>query len=365
MAQEKTHRHVPRVRALVAAGACLGTGLTGLALAPSANAATTAAFSRDGVVTIYGDRAANRLVVSRTDAGVITLNGTALRIAGRTPSVENVRQLRVLGNGGDDTLVLAVGAGPFPASVLSGGSGNDRVFGGAVTSTLAGDLGNDLIVGGSGTETLLGGLGNDAVDGNGGADTARLGDGADTFRWEPGDASDTVDGGTGVDAMDFSGNDLAENFGVATLDGHVRFTRDVGNVVMDLVATERVIARTFGGADVVTVAGTAGNDSIGLAGSPADGITVTGLGATVAVIDTGASLDTVHVAAAEGDDVVDASLLAAGVVAFSADGGVGNDVLVGSSGDDVLTGGEGDDVLAGGPGLDQLDGGAGANVLIQ
>jgi Ca2+-binding RTX toxin-like protein len=50
---------------------------------------------------------------------------------------------------------------------------------------------------------------------------------------------------------------------------------------------------------------------------------------------------------------------------LTANGGDGDDVLIGSAGDDTLTGGAGDDVLIGGPGFDILDGGTGDNILIQ
>ena len=66
-----------------------------------------------------------------------------------------------------------------------------------------------------------------------------------------------------------------------------------------------------------------------------------------------------------GDDVVEASALAAGAIQLTADGGDGDDVLVGGAGNDVLLGGEGDDVLIGGPGIDILDGGPGDNTVIQ
>ena len=50
---------------------------------------------------------------------------------------------------------------------------------------------------------------------------------------------------------------------------------------------------------------------------------------------------------------------------LTADGGDGDDVLIGGAGNDTLLGGAGDDVLIGGPGLDVLDGGPGDNILIQ
>ena len=64
-----------------------------------------------------------------------------------------------------------------------------------------------------------------------------------------------------------------------------------------------------------------------------------------------------------GDDVIEASGLTG--MLLTANGGDGDDVLIGSAGNDTLTGGAGDDVLIGGPGLDILDGGPGDNILIQ
>jgi Ca2+-binding RTX toxin-like protein len=50
---------------------------------------------------------------------------------------------------------------------------------------------------------------------------------------------------------------------------------------------------------------------------------------------------------------------------LTANGGDGDDVIIGSDGADTLTGGAGDDVLIGGAGADILDGGPGDNILIQ
>jgi Ca2+-binding RTX toxin-like protein len=66
-----------------------------------------------------------------------------------------------------------------------------------------------------------------------------------------------------------------------------------------------------------------------------------------------------------GDDVLEASGLAANAIQLVGDGGADNDILIGSDGNDVLLGGDGDDVLIGGLGLDVLDGGTGDNVVIQ
>jgi len=118
---------------------------------------------------------------------------------------------------------------------------------------------------------------------------------------------------------------------------------------------------------VQSIQGTDGPDKIRISGTPATGATVAGLGPTRII--TGAQsmfvladLDSIGGA----DDIVDASLLAAGTVGqYSASGGGGDDVLIGSGGDDVLQGGAGDDRLEGRGGNDTLDGGSGNNVIIQ
>ena len=97
----------------------------------------------------------------------------------------------------------------------------------------------------------------------------------------------------------------------------------------------------------------------------AGGATVSGLAATVSISAAEGARDTLRVNGLAGDDALDASKLAAGVLALTLDGGVGDDVLIGSAGNDVLLGGDGDDVLVGGPGADTLDGGPGDNVVIQ
>jgi Ca2+-binding RTX toxin-like protein len=62
-----------------------------------------------------------------------------------------------------------------------------------------------------------------------------------------------------------------------------------------------------------------------------------------------------------GDDVliVDENVKAG----ITADGGKGNDILIGGGGDDKLAGGKGNDILIGGGGNDRLDGGKGDDWL--
>jgi Ca2+-binding RTX toxin-like protein len=194
--------------------------------------------------------------------------------------------------------------------------------------------------------------------------------------------------------MVFNGAAASERFDVAANGNRALFTRDLGTITMDLGGVEEVDTHALGGtdaftahdltgtgitdleldeavagvpdgaADQVTVDGTQAADDVTVRGSAAGGVQVTGLAATLHVLGTD-PIDGLVIEPAAGDDVVSASDLAAGVVTFSADGGDGNDLIVGSAGDDVLHGGAGDDVLNGGPGTDVLDGGPGNNVLIQ
>src|SRR5262249_41138774 len=120
--------------------------------------------------------------------------------------------------------------------------------------------GNDLLVGGSG---------DDFADGGPGNDTIFLGAGDDAFQWNPGDGSDVVEGQAGRDSMVFNGADLAEKFDIsANLSAApgaagffpVRFTRDVGNVGLDLNGVEEINLRPLGGSDTVTVSDQSATD---------------------------------------------------------------------------------------------------------
>lgn len=134
-------------------------------------------------------------------------------------------------NNGDDTLI--------------GGIGSDQLFGGNGNDTLQGGAGNDLLSGGNGDDTLAGGPGTDDMLG---------GRGDDLLIWSPGDGSDRLDGGSGFDTMLFNGSGGAENFAFsAKAGGGALFTRDLGNIVMDLTSVEKVTLNALGGADNIHI----------------------------------------------------------------------------------------------------------------
>jgi Ca2+-binding RTX toxin-like protein len=309
--------------------------------------------------------------------------------------------VNVNGTAGDDTIKVASsgasvvvnglpaqvtisGAEPGTDSlVINGGVGNDtidasKVRPGQVNLTLNGGAGND---------TIIGSAGNDVVNGGTGNDVALLGAGDDTFVWNPGDGSDTVEGQAGNDTLLFNGANINENIDISSNGSRARLTRDVGNVVMDLNGVENIQLNTRGGADTVTVNDLTGTnlknvnvdlggddgqaDTVVINGTSGDDVitvtenngvvTIAGLSTTVTISDF-ASNDRIVINGLGGDDVIEASGLRD--MLLTANGGDGNDVLIGSPGNDVLTGGNGDDVLIGGGGLDVLDGGPGDNTVI-
>jgi Ca2+-binding RTX toxin-like protein len=311
-----------------------------------------------------------------------TANGTRVRFDRVTPApfaidIGTSEKLVVDANGGNDSFSATGNLAALIAIAVDGGPGNDTLRGG------------------NGADLLLGGDGNDFVDGNQGNDTGLLGAGDDTFQWDPGDGNDTVEGQDGADTLLFNGANIAENFDLSANGTRLRFTRNVGNIVMDTNDVETIRVNALGGADLVTVNDLAGTDvvtvlaDLAAAGAEndfaADNVVVNasngddvaivdgaganaqvvGLAALVSLSGAIAGSDRLTVNAQAGDDVVDASGLAADSALLTLDGGDGNDVLIGGDGDDLLLGGPGDDVLIGGPGNDTIDGGDGDDIVIQ
>jgi Ca2+-binding RTX toxin-like protein len=239
--------------------------------------------------------------------------------------------------------------------------------------TMNGGLGNDLFLGSEGDDLINGGDGND---------TALMGAGNDTFVWNPGDDNDTIEGQDGNDTMLFNGANVAELVDISANGGRVLFTRNIANVTMDLNDVETITFNALGGADTIRVHDMSGTDvtavNINLAGSNGLGdgvadtiiinatngddvavvvgdggiVTVLGLATQINITGFDANLDRIVINGLAGDDVIEASGLAAGSMLLTADGGFGNDVLIGGDGNDTLLGGDGDDVLIGGLGID-------------
>ena len=358
-------------------GVVIGAGVV-FGLSQSASAAVTAKFSASsGVFSVFGDRLDNNIQISRTPAGVILINGGAVPVSGGTATVANVRLIKVFGQSGNDTIALNEANGALPRTNLFGGRGND---------TLMGSNGVDL---------LVGGVGNDFVDGQQGNDVGFLGAGDDAFQWDPGDGSDVVEGQAGTDRMLFNGSGAAEIFEASANGGRVRFTRNVGAIVMDLNDIEAVDVNALGGTDTTIVNDLSGTDVVELNGSLAGAIggtagdaaadavivngtngddivdvfgagssaSVVGLPTLVNITGSDGANDALNINALGGDDSVTATTTPAGVINLTTDGGTGDDTLLGSQGADVLLSGGGNDFVVGDDGNDTALMGAGDDVF--
>jgi len=280
-----------------------------------------------------------------------TANGSRVRFDRVAPlpfslDIGTSERLVVNANGGDDSFQASGDLASLIALDVNGGDGNDRISGG------------------NGSDSLTGGAGDDVVDGNQGADFASLGDGNDTFVWDNGDGSDSVEGEAGQDTLVFNGATLAETFDLSANGPRARLTRDLGNITMDLVGIEQVDTNSLTGPDTFTVDDLTGTDVTGvdvnlaaspkgsgdgapdqvivnateaadtvkLTGAQPDGVTVSGLQTVVRVLGTDGPADALTLNALGGNDTVDATGLATGVIALTVNGGAGTDVLSGGAG---------------------------------
>jgi len=320
------------------------------------------------------------------------------------------------GNGAEDFTVTANGTrvrfdriNPAPFSidigtsenfVLNANAGDDNFsatgnLAALIRITVDGGTGNDTLLGSNGADFLLGGDGDDFIDGNQGADTAFLGAGNDVFQWDPGDGNDIVEGQAGNDRMLFNGSAANEIFDASANGGRVRFTRNVGNIVMDINDVERIDLNALGGTDTLTVNDLSGTDlndvNVNLSGTiggntgdgqadtviangtnGVDSIDITGAGTSYSVLGLSARIDVTNsegandrlvVNALGGDDNVTATTLPSGVVGLTIDGGNGDDTILGSQGADMFLGGAGNDFVFGDNGNDTALLGAGDDVF--
>ena len=191
-----------------------------------------------------GDGAADSVTVNGTnepDDIQISADGSVVDVFGAQPNLRIDHseaandKLTVNGLGGADTITAGDGLAELIQLVINGGTDID---------VLTGSDGNDRIVGQQQNDSMFGGEGND------------------TLVWNPGDGNDLVEGQAGAgDTMEFNGAAGAEIFEAsAAVGGRLRFTRNLGNIVMDVGTTEEIDLNALGGADLATVNNLAGTD---------------------------------------------------------------------------------------------------------
>ena len=191
---------------------------------------------------------------------------------------------------GNDGVVL------HAREVISGGDGNDKIYGYYDDDYLIGGTGNDTIYGYNGDDTLEGDEGADTMSGGSGNDTYYVDNGGDVVREEAGEGKDTV-----LSSVTYT---LGENIEDLALTGTTA-VKGIGNALNNFL---------FGNDANNILKGYAGNDI--LYGNVGNDILYGG----------------------DGDD--------------SLNGGYDNDRLSGSAGNDTLDGGTGRDRMYGGSGND-------------
>lgn len=291
----------------------------------------------------------------------------------------------IIGEGGDDAIY-----GGVNNDNLYGGIDNDRIEGGDGDDILYGEDGNDSLIGGAGNDLLYGGNGDDIAhlttfrangyDGGAGIDTVsytantsgidvdlrnindshRLvsvenvigGSGNDTIRGS--DVANRLDGGAGVDTVNYAGSSLGDTAARSALVGATSFTPPAPGTAFNAAGTALVL-------DGVRVSLMGSGASIAGAGGHAQGdvlLNVENLvGSDYGDQLTGTWTDN----KLEGG--LGADLLYGGDGNDTLDGGAGNDILYGEMGNDTLLGGDGNDRLFGGGQSDILRGGAGNDIL--
>jgi Ca2+-binding RTX toxin-like protein len=274
----------------------------------------------------------NGLIEYTSDPGFVGMDLFQYSIADNQGSVSTatvrVAVLDIDDNG--DTLLGGSGS-----DTIIGENGDDFVDGGNDGDIINTGGGDDFAYGGGGNDSILGGAGRDTLVGNGGSDTLNGGDSDDTILWRgKKDFRVKVESSNGQDFVVLQGDSSANNITLQT----------VGN---DLTATE--------GNAQITIDATIQNITINLAGGDD----------TLTMLDmSGVNLNAIVINGDIGNDTIDlGNAIRNGTLLILADGGAGDDILIGSSGPESLIGGAGDDVVNAGAGDDRIDGGIGNDVL--
>ena len=334
-------------------GDLTGTGTNAVTVNLSGTIGGTAGDAAADIVIVNGSNAINAVTVTGSGTS-FSVAGLSATVTGNSAEAANDR-LVINGLGGNDVLTATTLAAGIIQLTLDGGESDDTIFGS------------------QGADIILGGNGNDTVVGDNGNDTVFLGGGNDVFQWDPGDGNDVIEGQAGTDELRFNGSNASESIDIAANGGRIVFFRDVAAVTMDLDDVERIRYNALGGTDNIVIGDLSGTDAtnveinLAASGGGGDGATdtvtvnstnaadvvavsasggtvfVSGLPAAVSVLGAEAANDRLVINGNSGDDVLNASALAAGLIALTINGGLGADVILGSGGNDLISGGDGND----------------------
>jgi Ca2+-binding RTX toxin-like protein len=300
-----------------------------------------------GADTLNGGTGTNTASYAGASQGVKVYLDTATQVSSaegdaRGDTLVNISNLT--GSDYDDTL-----GADANANVITGGSGNDTVSYEGTTTGFTASLANVSLNTGAASgdtyiniENLTGGNGNDNLYGNANNNVLTGGNGDDTLFG--GGGLDTFAGGNGTDTVSYAGQTA-----VNTSLTEAKYTS-----IEKLIGTDYADTLT-GDAQVNTLTGGAGNDTLdGGAGSDAleggDGIDTASYesatsGVTVNLISTGSNEDTFSsIENLTGSNYADT--LTGETHSNLLLGLDGNDILIGYGGGDAFEGGEGTDTVS-------------------
>lgn len=291
-------------------------------------------------------------------------------------------------------IVKYVAFGSSGNDIISGGKKDDRLYGGTGADNLnagdgndyiEGNAGNDSLTGGEGVDILLGGADKDTLDGGTGNDILKGGGGDDTYRFTGVFGRDVINDNAGKNTLDVNG--VVTSFTQLAKDSAIYYD-DINNptrkaVVVDEGNTQSLIIST------VTKSGlfvTDSGNSITIKNWNESNFNITLKNAAELTPDTekvftvnGNVNDNALSLNNAGDTNPNYGVM--GYVTVNANGGAGNDLIMGlSTGKDTLIGGDGDDVISSGftegisgsahmraldvPGIDSISGGKGNDYIV-
>ncbi|HTP91121.1 MAG TPA: calcium-binding protein, partial [Xanthobacteraceae bacterium] len=299
----------------------------------------------------------------------------------------------IMGGGGNDLIVAAPApSNPgYDGNTITGGTGNDVIYGGPDHDNIYGGTGTDSIIGGNGGSTLDGGTKNDTIRGGSGADYITSADGDNLITTGDGNdivvvgngnnnitagvGNDSITGGNGNNSITgVFGNDvIAVGNGRNTIFGGVGndlITTGTGSNLINGGVGQDTIVAGLTGTGTNTIGGSAGTDIIeaGNGNNIITGNTDSAIqGNDQILVGTGSNV----IDGGDGDDIIVAGInwSAAGpAVGWSGNnsliGGTGASSIMGGQGDDIIQVGNGKNTVTGGTGNDQILAGIGSNSIL-
>jgi uncharacterized protein (TIGR03118 family) len=133
-------------------------GLFGKITANAAGTSPVTATLFDGVLTVDGSQGNNNIKVQSSHGNIqVTAGGKQIGSFGAT----SVNTVEVFGLGGNDTITVA--SSVHATTLVDGGAGNDKIFGGGGPNILLGGPGGDILFGTAHRDILIGGTGRDTL----------------------------------------------------------------------------------------------------------------------------------------------------------------------------------------------------------